>query len=32
MLWGLMGVSIAGLFCVAILGKILNFFAGLSPF
>jgi len=31
-LWGLMGVSLAGLFCVAILGKLLNFLSGLSPF
>jgi hypothetical protein len=32
LLWALMGVSIAGLFCVAILGKIFNFLSGLWPF
>lgn len=31
-LWGLMGVSIAGLLCMAILAKILSFFGSLSPF
>jgi hypothetical protein len=31
-LWALMGVSIAGMFCVAILGKIFNFLSGLWPF
>lgn len=32
LLWGLIGVSIVGLFGVAILGKIFNFLANLWPF